>query len=91
MKKKPVPPLVVNVDKVEEVAHSDGAHWGGTYKPLTPALDVYPGRLGANLTRVPPGHSACPCHTHAREDEVFFVISGRGVFRYSDRLQEIGP
>lgn len=89
--KKPQPPRVVNVDTVEEVVHTDGNHWGGTYKPLTPALDAYPGRLGANLSRVPPGHSACPFHTHAREDEVFYVISGHGLFRYGDDVQKVGP
>jgi uncharacterized cupin superfamily protein len=89
MKEKPVQPLVVNVDSVEEVAHTEGEHWGGAYKPLTPALDAYTGRLGANLSRVPPGRSVCPFHTHAREDEVFFVLSGRGIFRYGDTLQEI--
>jgi uncharacterized cupin superfamily protein len=91
MNKTPTPPLVVNVDTVEEVAQMDGEHWGGAYKPLTPALDAHPGRLGANLSRVPPGHSACPFHTHTREDEVFFVISGRGVFRYGDSVQEVRP
>jgi uncharacterized cupin superfamily protein len=89
--KKPPPPCIVNVDTVEEVVHMDGDHWGGAYKPLTPALDAYPGRLGANLSRVPPGHSACPFHTHAREDEVFYVISGRGVFRYGNDVQEVRP
>jgi uncharacterized cupin superfamily protein len=89
--KKPPPPRIVNVDTVEEVVHMDGDQWGGAYKPLTPALDAYPGRLGANLSRVPPGHSACPFHTHAREDEVFYVISGRGVFRYGNDVQQVGP
>lgn len=85
------PPLVMNIDSVQEVEHSDGQHWGGAYKPLTPALDAHAGRLGVNLSRVPPGRSACPFHAHAREDEVFFVLSGRGVFRYGDTLQEIRP
>lgn len=83
------PPLVVNVNSVEEITYQEGAHWGGAYKPLTPALSALPGRLGANLSRVPPGYSGCPFHTHAREDEVFYILSGRGVFRYGDSLQEV--
>jgi uncharacterized cupin superfamily protein len=82
---------VVNVNDVEEDLQFEGDHWGGGCKPLTPALAALPGRLGANLTRVPPGYSACPFHAHVREDEVFYVLSGRGVFRYGDELQEIGP
>ncbi|MFX1740022.1 cupin domain-containing protein [Paraburkholderia sp. A1RI_3L] len=91
MKKRSVQPNVVNVEDVEEVSHMEGVHWGGAYKPLTPVLDSVPGRIGVNLSRVPPGRTACPFHTHAREDEVFFVLSGRGVFRYGDTLREIGP
>ncbi|MFL9865653.1 cupin domain-containing protein [Paraburkholderia fungorum] len=84
-----MPSLVINVGDVNEVERMGGDHWGSAWKPLTPALDVNPGRLGANLSRVPPGRTACPFHTHARADEVFFVLSGRGVFRYGDSVQEI--
>ncbi|MFM0643639.1 cupin domain-containing protein [Paraburkholderia bryophila] len=83
------PPLVVNVADVKEIEQMEGDHWGGAWKPLTPALAASPGRLGANLSRVPPGRTACPFHTHAREDEVFFVLSGRGVFRHGNTVQEI--
>ncbi|MBV8048619.1 MAG: cupin domain-containing protein [Paludibacterium sp.] len=82
---------IVHIDDIEDISHLDGEHWGGSYKPLTPALDALPGRLGANLSRVPPGRSACPFHTHAREDEVFYILSGRGVFRYGDALHDVGP
>ncbi len=47
------------------------------------------GRLGVNLTRVPGGKSSCPFHTHQLEDEVFYVVSDRGVFRYGETIQEI--
>ncbi len=47
------------------------------------------GHLGMNLSRVPPGQSGCPFHTHQIEDEIFFVISGRGIFRYGERVREI--
>lgn len=84
-------PLIVNVAHVTEVQHMEGDHWGGAYKPLTPALDATPGRLGANLSRVPSGRSVCPFHAHSREDEVFFVMSGRGVFRHGESVTEISP
>jgi uncharacterized cupin superfamily protein len=88
-KKSPPPAVVINVDSVEEVVQLEGAHWGGGFKPLTPALDALRGRLGANVSRVPPGRTGCPFHAHAREDEVFFVLSGRGVLRYGDQLHEL--
>ncbi|MGI9450047.1 MAG: cupin domain-containing protein [Geminicoccaceae bacterium] len=85
------PPQVVNIDDVNDIERIIGDHWGGSYKPLTPSMQPRGGRLGVNLTRVPPGRSACPFHAHQREDEVFYVLSGRGVFRYGDNLQEVGP
>ncbi|WP_428390853.1 cupin domain-containing protein [Lichenicoccus sp.] len=80
---------IVNVENVAEIVVEDGEHWNSTYKPLTPALMPSAGRLGVNLTRVPPGQSACPFHAHQIEDEVFFVMSGRGVFRYGEALREV--
>lgn len=83
---KPAPPIVVNVADVTEIGQPDAPHWGAPYKPLTPALDARKGRLGANVTRVEKGRTACPFHAHQREDEIFFVLSGRGVLRYGDTL-----
>lgn len=86
------PPIVVNVDGVEEKYEPEGEHWGAPYKPLTPALDALGiGRLGANLNRVPKGRTVCPFHTHACQDEMFFVLSGRGVLRYGEELHPLRP
>ncbi len=87
----PSPPLIVNIATTPATEQLDGDHWGSRWQPLTPALDALPGRLGVNLTRVPPGRTACPFHSHALEDEVFYVLSGRGVFRHGDQLHPIGP
>ena len=88
-------PVVVNARDQEEHVHLDGEHWGGSYKVLTPALRGTDGRgmgrLGINETRLPPGRALCPFHYHQREDEVFYVLSGRGVLRYGDELTDIGP
>lgn len=84
------PPLVVNVDEVEEIVHIKG-HWGSAYKILTPGMRPRGGSLGVNQCRVPPGNTTCPFHWHLREDEIFFVLSGRGVLRYGEELREIGP
>jgi len=51
---------------------------------LTPGMRPGGGSLGVNWLRVPPGRSAVPFHSHRREDEVFFVLSGRGVLRHGD-------
>jgi uncharacterized cupin superfamily protein len=80
--------LVVHVDDLEEITEIERP-WGSHYKVLTPAMRERGGRLGVALNRVPPGHTACPFHSHLREDEVFYVLSGRGVLRYGDELVEI--
>lgn len=83
------PPHVVNIGDVAEIFHHVGEHWGGSYKPLTPAMGK--GRLGVNLTRLPPGRATCPFHAHQRDDEAFYILAGRGVLRYGDRLREVRP
>jgi uncharacterized cupin superfamily protein len=82
-------PNVVNIADIPEQKSDYGAHYGSFDKPLTPALMPRKGRLGVVQTRVEPGKSACPFHTHHRADEVFLVVSGRGVFRYGETVQEI--
>lgn len=89
MPKRPSP--VVNQADVPEQFTPKGEHWGAAWKPLTPLLDATPGRLGANLNRVGPGRTVCPFHTHQLEDELFYVLSGRGVLRYGEELHELRP
>jgi len=86
-------PIVVNLRDVPEIDHVEG-RWGGTYKTLTPALAALAGprpRLGVSCSRLTKGQTTCPFHYHLREDEAFFVLSGRGVLRYGDELHDIGP
>jgi uncharacterized cupin superfamily protein len=83
--------VVVNVADVVEIDHTQGA-WGGSYKPLTPAIAAVGGaRLGVSMSRLTKGHTTCPFHHHLREDEAFFVLSGRGVLRYGDTLRDLVP
>jgi len=79
---------VVNVEDVKEEAVEAPEGWISFCKALTPSLPRMR-HLGMNLSRVPPGQSACPFHTHQIEDEIFFVLSGRGVFRYGEQAREI--
>ena len=84
------PAPITNVADAPEVHHGAGA-WGGSFKVLTPSMRARGGTLGVNQTRLPPGHVTCPFHYHMREDEAFFVLSGRGVLRYGEALHAIGP
>lgn len=81
---------VVNVADAEEIVEMEGA-WGSAYKVLTPTMRAAGGTLGVCQNRLSPGHTTCPFHWHLREDEVFFVQSGRGVLRYGDELYDLKP
>ena len=88
-------PTIVNMHTAPEVAAEVLAAWTHFQRELTPAKkDAGPGRfgmgrLGLNAKRVPPGHSACPAHTHLMADEIFVVLEGPGLFRCGDRVHEI--
>jgi uncharacterized cupin superfamily protein len=84
-----IPCHVVNVDEIVEQDYRSGECWGGLDKPLTPSMRPKGGRLGVTLSRLPPGRTMCPFHCHMLEDEVFFVVSGRGVLRYGDDVREL--
>src|SRR5262245_44430942 len=52
--------------------------------------------LGYCLTAVPPGSAGGPYHFHHSEEEMFFVLEGRGVLRQGDETNseeriELGP
>ncbi|MCB9758259.1 MAG: cupin domain-containing protein [Alphaproteobacteria bacterium] len=82
---------IINLEDAPEESLFAGDHWGQHYRVLTPSMGERMGRLGVNCTRLPPGRVACPFHAHQREDEVFYVLSGRGVLRYGDALYPLRP
>lgn len=89
MEQKEIASHVVNVDEVEETSCLKGEHWGGYDKVLTPSMRPKGGKLGMARSRLPRGRSMCPFHYHQLEDEIFFVLSGRGVLRYGDDVREL--
>ena len=42
------------------------------------------GRLGYNVTAVPPGKRAFPMHNHHANEEMFFILSGSGELRMGE-------
>jgi uncharacterized cupin superfamily protein len=83
-------PLITNSASAPVETMTEGA-WGGDWKVLTAGMRERGGSLGVVQMLLEPGHTTCPFHWHAREDEVFIVQSGRGVLRYGDHLRQIGP
>ena len=82
---------IVNIDEAEWIVEPEQGTWGGDFKRLTPFLAQKPGALGMNVSRIRKGHAFCPFHYHMLEDEIFYVLSGRGVLRYGDEIYELRP
>lgn len=83
-------PLVTQVEDAPLETMSEPP-WGCSWKVLTAGMRERGGSLGVVQNFLEPGNTTCPFHWHAREDEVFYVLSGRGVLRYGEHLREIGP
>ncbi len=43
------------------------------------------------ITKVPPGASSCPYHSHSAQWEFFHVISGKGTLRHREGTRSIEP
>ncbi len=79
---------IANVDDIKEQTWGEGG-LGHAYKALTPSMRPSGGTLGASYNRLAPGKAAAPFHWHALEDEVFFILEGRGVLRYGDTVSPL--
>jgi uncharacterized cupin superfamily protein len=68
--------------------------------PFNPNSDVFVRRLSAaaglkrtalSLARVPPGKESFIYHSHERDEEFLFILSGRGIAEIGDNVYEVGP
>lgn len=48
-------------------------------------------RIAVTLARVPPGKESFVYHSHERDEEFLFILTGRGRAEIDDRLYEVGP
>jgi uncharacterized cupin superfamily protein len=55
--------------------------------PVAPRVGAL--KLGYNITAVPPGKRAFPFHNHLVNEEMFFVLEGRGEVRIGDATYPI--
>jgi uncharacterized cupin superfamily protein len=88
----------VNISEIdEEPWHSPRAKYAASFKGISEALgrDRESLDLAARhpfdleITRVPPGKTNFPYHTHSAQWELYLVISGRGVVRHQAGETEV--
>lgn len=82
---------VLNVEDAPVESMGSPAPWAASWQVLTPGMRAAGGKLGVVRNTLPPGSAGCPFHWHALEDEVFFVLEGRGRLRYGDAVRELRP
>lgn len=80
---------VLNVADAPKIEGGHGEHFAYSMSSLAAPLGA--SRIGANVTRVPPGKAAFPIHHHHANEEHFFVLSGRGLLRVGDRTYPVKP
>ena len=76
--KKPV--LNMTDVKLEEMSHGDTFQVRRARVAPTHGLEA----LGCSVLIVPPGKRAYPFHRHHVMDELFFIVSGEGQYRFGD-------
>jgi uncharacterized cupin superfamily protein len=74
---------VLNVDDVPLADRGNGKSFVLKYGRVGPTLGL--SALGCAIHVVPPGKKAFPFHRHHVMDELFFVVSGEGRYRWGKR------
>jgi len=73
---------VINIDDVPLQDRGNGQQFAVKWGRAGPLLGL--AGLGCAVHVVPPGKKAFPFHRHHVMDELFFVISGQGQYRWGD-------
>ena len=79
---------VLNIDDIDLMDFgSPGGKFQAKLGRMGPVLGAE--KLGAMLTIVEPGKRAFPFHVHHAIEEMFYVIEGKGEYRFGDETHQI--
>ena len=78
---------VVNIDALKLEHFAQGDMFECDAVRIGPMLGAK--SLGYSYDVVPPGKRSCPFHSHRAEEEMFFIVKGRGTLRYGDETRPI--
>jgi uncharacterized cupin superfamily protein len=73
---------VINVNDVPLSERGNGKQFAVKWGRASPVLGL--AGLGCAVHVVPPGKKAFPFHRHHVMDELFFIVSGEGQYRWGD-------
>jgi uncharacterized cupin superfamily protein len=78
---------VINLDQLKLEHFAKGEKFESKSVRIGPLLGAKD--LGYSYDVVPPGKSSCPFHSHRGEEEMFFIVKGKGRLRYGSETREI--
>lgn len=78
---------IVNLGDLEFSRRSQGENFEAETAPVANRLNAQ--KLGYRVTRVPPGKRAWPLHAHYVNEELFFVLDGKGSVRLGNETYPI--
>lgn len=83
--------FVVRSEEAEEQASSFSHPWNPNSELYGTRLSSLAGlsRVGVSRVRVPPGRESFVYHSHYREEEWIYILSGRGVAEVGDEEFEV--
>jgi len=76
------PQPIVNIDDVPTMEFGNGAGFAARIGRIGPLIGAV--QLGCAITIVPPGKRAFPFHSHHANEEMAFILSGRGEARLGE-------
>ena len=85
--KRVIDQRVVNVDELKLEPFSKGEKFASNCARIGPLVGAKD--LGYSYDVVPPGKRSCPFHSHAAEEEMFFIVRGRGTLRYGGETRPV--
>ncbi len=74
--------VVINIADVPLLDRGNGKQFGAKWGPAGPRIGLR--GMGCAVHVVPPGKKAFPFHRHHVADELFFIVSGEGQYRWGD-------
>jgi len=79
--------IVINIDDVPLVDRGNGKQFAVKWGRVAPLVGL--NGLGCAVHVVPPGKKAFPFHRHHVQDELFFVVSGEGEYRFGETIVQV--
>jgi uncharacterized cupin superfamily protein len=78
---------VINIDELKLEHFEKGDRFACDAVRIGPLLGARD--LGYSYDVVPPGKRSCPFHSHRGEEEMFFIVKGRGTLRYGNETRPV--